>query len=231
MTNAPKIIAMLAAAVSFTFFAKNSMAQYPGMRAVNQRIDRNFMNQQMQMMQQMQMTGSRWKFNDFSPEFTFKVTLLDGSTKDVVSAIYTDSVTKKSYLLLSGKHNKATDTATQVKLYPSQTQYISRNVPRPGYFDDGTAPEKPIFGKAADTCWMFCIKKGPLSLYSFLSQTEGDDIIPSAIVGIQLNDKAILQYNEGNLKQLILQDAGAMEYFNKKKYLKAVEKFNKDAKK
>jgi hypothetical protein len=53
----------------------------------------------------------------------------------------------------------------------------------------------------------------------------------SSLIGIQLNDGPIFRYSEDNLKQMITSDNAAMEYFQKKQYIKAIRKFNHNTEK
>jgi len=88
-----------------------------------------------------------------------------------------------------------------------------------------------MYGRAADSCWMFNIKSGAISLYSNLCEEWDERYAPKTIVGIQLNDDPVIKFNPENLKKLILQDVAAMKEFDKKKHFKAIEKFNKDVEK
>lgn len=179
----------------------------------------------LEMLSQMRRTGKAFG------KYTFRITMLDSTRKEFVSAIYTDTVLKKNYLLLKDKQSKKIDSNRLIKIYPSQTLYIygtliyEHNI---GYEDP---PVDHVFGKPADSCWMFKVKTGTISVYSYICEPWNDKYSPGTVIGIQLNEGPIEKYNEENLKEMIGKDVEAMKEFDKKKYFLAIEVYNKNIKK
>ncbi|HEY8782549.1 MAG TPA: hypothetical protein VIM16_13075 [Mucilaginibacter sp.] len=180
-----------------------------------------FASQQMQtMMRMMNMRG----VTGTGDEFDFVVVLLDSTRMKITSAMYTDSATKKRFILLVDKKYSKSDTNRYKRIYPSQTLYLKRDVAR----DDESAASLYYRGKPADSCWMFKVIAGTINVYSFLSDRDFANFETSSIVGMQLNDGPIMKYSDDSLKQMIDQDSDAMRYFQKKKYLKAIRRYNYD---
>jgi hypothetical protein len=205
------------------FSAKNSWAQYPGMGAVRAGMNAQFMNQQMQM--NLQMLNMRGAIAS-AQENDFEVTMLDGTKKEVTSAMYTDTVTKKHFIVYIDKQYKRADTNRYKKIYPSQTinlvcvlavKDIDNGVP--GHYETGMP---------TDSCWMFKVISGQINAYAYAVKNENISIDPSTLVGLQLNNGAIQKFSPENLQTLIGQNAEALKYFDKKKYIKAIEQYNKD---
>lgn len=78
---------------------------------------------------------------------------------------------------------------------------------------------------------------GPISVYakSFYYLTlaangNEQEFDKGEIVGIQLNDGPIVQLTDDNLKGMLGQDAAALESLEKKKYYKAIKKYNRHTK-
>ncbi len=200
------------------------------MAPVRIKINDHFGNQMQQQMMHMQTMGMH--AGPYEPqEFNFRVTMLDNTKKDIVSAIYTDTITKKSYLTWQDKRYKRSDTNRYKKIYPSQTLYIAEVTVKEGSAGDENAPVKFFFGKPVDSCWMFKAVNGTISAYSYLNQREEEFLDPSTIVGIQLNDDPIINYTVENLKKLLAKDPEALELIEKKNYLKAIERYNKHTEK
>lgn len=86
-------------------------------------------------------------------------------------------------------------------------------------------------GVAKDSCWMFKAISGAISAYSLLSEKDELYFDPSTIVGIQLNDGEIVKFNETNLKAMVGNDIDALENIQRKNYLKAISKYNRNVEK
>jgi hypothetical protein len=179
--------------------------------------------------------GLLWNWNKASGKHKYLVTFKDSSVKETLSFMYTDTISNKSFLVFENKKVPKSDTAHHYqRIYSDQTLYISTIID----LDANTE----IYGVANDSCWAFKVISGPISVYAKtlnyltlaknLNENEFD--IPE-IVGIQLNDGPIVKLTDDNLKQMLGQDANALESLEKKKYYKAVKKYNrhteKDAKK
>ncbi|MFI5138503.1 MAG: hypothetical protein ACHQIM_11820 [Sphingobacteriales bacterium] len=198
------------------------------MGAFRQQQSQQFMNQQMNMQMQMQMhmlgvMSTGWEYN-------FLVMMRDSTKKEIKSAIYTDTTTKKHFIVLVDKKYKKTDTNRYKKIYPSQTLNLTC-VLKPKNDEDGT-PGRYLPGKPTDTCWMFKAISGPISAYSYTIENDASRIDTSTIVGIQFNNGPIVKFNEDNLKQMVGQDdINALEDIAKKNYLRAIKKYNRDIEK
>lgn len=178
-------------------------------------------NQMMQMMNMRGVTGTGGEFN-------FVVVMRDSTRLNVASALYTDSATHKRFIIFTDKKYSKKDTNRYKKIYPSQTARLIRKVSWPGDFSDPVCQGIPN-----DTCWMFKVITGPIGAYCYFSRVDlpGRDPEPFQVAGIQLNNGAIVEFSDSNLKQMIASDSTAMEYFQKKKYIKALKRFNKDSEK
>jgi len=188
---------------------------------MNQNLQRA--DQQMQlMMQTMHMRGVQ----STEQEYDFTITLRDNTTREVTSAIYTDTVAKKCFIVLIDKKYKKSDPNRYKKIYPSQTLNLTCALEQNGK-DDMTAGQQ-FRGIPKDTCWMFKVISGRINAYSFLVINENILFYPETIVGIQLNDGPIVQFNEANLKSMIINDSHAMESLEDNGLLKAILRFNND---
>jgi hypothetical protein len=224
-----KILFLASAILSLIFSANNIFAQFPGMGAVRAQQSAQFANQQMMM--QMNMVNG-WTAGAGQGK-KYQVTFKDSTVKDVVSFIYADTILHKSFLLFVNKKFPKSDTLHRFqKIYTDQTLYISTII------DHASGQE--IFGVPTDSCWMFKVIDGPLAVYAksldYLNTTvvmfvADNEFTPSAIVGIQLNDGPIEKYTKENLIKMMGQDADALEFIDKKKYYKAVKKYNQHAEK
>lgn len=224
MTQTIKTLTTLFIGILLALSVKNASAQYPGMNRVYANMNRQFANQQMNMM----MANMRYGNYYYNNKYTFYVVLKDSSQKEVTSKIYTDTTLHKSYLLLVDKKYPKSDTAHRYqKIYADQTSNIYR-------VDNSGFSEKPVTirGIANDSCWMFKAISGPITVYSLLSEPDGYNFDPSTIIGIQLKDGPIVKFTADNLKQMICQnDARALEIAENKNYLKAIKKYNRDMEK
>ena len=73
---------------------------------------------------------------------------------------------------------------------------------------------------------MFKVIPGAISVYSYLSEQEGQTFDPSTIAGIQLKEGPIVKLTEENLKQMVGDDLDALENIQRKNYLRAIKKYN-----
>ncbi|MEO3403463.1 hypothetical protein AAFN85_06150 [Mucilaginibacter sp. CAU 1740] len=167
-------------------------------------------------------------------KYIFTVTMADGTTREVNSKIYTDTTVHKSYLLFVDKSLPKTDSNRNQKIFPEQTKEISRNLALiSGNIKKADFPTPPRYykGISKDSCWMFKVISGPISAYSFLSEEEGNTFNPSTVVSIQLNNGEIVKFSEENLKAIVGNDIDALENIQRKNYLKAIKKYNRNAEK
>ncbi|MBE9585768.1 hypothetical protein IM792_15030 [Mucilaginibacter sp. JRF] len=154
-------------------------------------------------------------------KFEYTVTSTDGSTQKIKSKIYQDSASRKFYIEFVDKKAPKSDPNRIQKIYPDQTISISRVV------EYGVPP---VYGIAKDSCWMFKVINGPINAYSHFAGTS-DRYDESTIIGIQNGENMpIIAFTPDNLKLLISKDRYAMDYFTRKKYLKALKEYNNNKK-
>lgn len=145
-------------------------------------------------------------------EGSFNVTFLDSTQKIVKGIICIDS--PSCYLKWTDKSVDKKDSGRIKKIYPSQT--ISLGIA-------GTYGS--IVGKNADSCWLFKSVKGRINVYTALPW-DPDVLTDAMILYIQKEDGPLLQMNETNLGELLKDNEKAYGFFKKKKYLKAINKYN-----
>jgi len=178
------------------------------------------------MLMQMQMMNMRG-LQATDKEYDFVVTLRDSTKKEVTSAIYTDSVSRKRFIILVDKKFNKSDTNRYKKIFPAQTLNLTCVlIPRD---DDNNVPGNYLQGKPADTCWMFKAFKGRLTAYSYTINDGPFDT--SMITGIQLNDGPILKFTKENLKTMVGHDAKVLELIEDGKDIRAIKRFNRDSEK
>ena len=220
MKNTHKPLLPLFLITLFICISQNSLAQYPGMGAVRAQQSMQFAQQmQMQMMNMRSVTSS----ND---EFTFQITMRDSTKKEVTSAIYTDTSTKKHFIVWIDKRYKKSDTNRYNKIYPSQTLSLTCVlIPK----DEGNDIQGSYLpGKITDSCWMFKTIDGPINVYCYVIHNERGQVNPSTVVGIQLSNGPILAFTGENLKLMVGQNTRALELIDDKKYIRAIKKYNRD---
>jgi len=184
---------------------------------MNQNLQRA--DQQMQrMMQTMNMRGVQTTLE----EYDFVVTLRDSTKKEVKSAIYIDSVSKKRFIVLVDKKYKKTDTNRYKKIYAGQTLAISRE-----YYESNSFNARKITGRANDSCWMFKVISGPISVYSSSCEEDEYDFNQFSFIGLQLNNGPIINFSVENLKTMVGTDIEALKSIEEKNLTKAVKKYNR----
>jgi hypothetical protein len=140
----------------------------------------------------------------------------DGTGVKVKSMIHT-AEDGRHFLAIKDKSNALADSANRI--YVSETNTIT-------FFDNSS--EKNLTGIATDSCWLFKIISGKLSLYScyppalYLSNDQ--------IIAFQVNDELIQNFDPDKLRSVLVGNVKAMEIFDKKNkdnnYIRAVQKFN-----
>ncbi|WP_426671788.1 hypothetical protein ACPPVU_11175 [Mucilaginibacter sp. McL0603] len=205
-----KILSVLSFSVVFILLAETSFAQYMTFQPI--------------------LMGANWSANQRT---TYNVTFKDSSVKEVFSLMYTDTILHKNYLLFVDKNFPKSDTVHRNhKIYPDQTIYISTN--------RDIQSDKEIYGVPNDSCWMFTVIGGQLTVYArnmnYLRPASkgysySDELYEPAITGIQINDGPVLPFNADNLKKMVGQNVKALELIADKKYFRAIKRYNKDAEK
>jgi len=212
-------------------YSLNASAQHAGMAAVRAQESRQYMNQQMQMQMDMMMMSRNWR-QSAGKGSTYQVTFKDSSVKEVTSFMYIDTVLHKNFLVLvDKKFPKSDSTHRYQKIYSDQTRYISTIADYRSNTD--------IYGVPTDSCWSFKVIDGPIAVYArsfnYLTEKEGllneQELDLPTIIGVQQNDGPIEKFNKENLVKMVGQNAEVLEYIEKKKYYKAIKKYNKDAEK
>jgi hypothetical protein len=228
-----KNLIILSAGFLFVFLSKNLSAQPRGMtmNQVYHVVDKqmNKMNEANRQFQNNMLMNTNWRDN-VGQGTIYQVTFKDSTTTEVVSLMYNDTLLHKNFLLFVNKKFRRSDSVHRYqKIYTNQTLYISVIV--------DPESSKQMFGVPTDSCWMFKVIDGPLTVYAkqtyYLAAVNNPiigwpayDFDPYEIVGIQLNDGPIVKYNKENLKQMVLSDPEALAYIEKKKYYKAVKEYN-----
>ncbi|MFC0518383.1 hypothetical protein ACFFGT_29485 [Mucilaginibacter angelicae] len=223
------------APIFLLFILANCAFAQSGLPAVNSTVNRQNMDLQMGQQTPLAM-WTFWSNNNKStsnPEYTFLVTMLNGTKKEVNSRIYVDAYAHKSYLLFIDHSLAKTDTNREQVIYPEQTVEIARNLTPSPSEKHAVITSSPYYytGVAKDSCWMFKVISGSINVYSLLSEQEGKMFNPKSIVGIQLNNGPIVQYNEENLRAMIGDDLDAIESIQWKNYLKAIKIYNRNTEK
>lgn len=215
----------------FFISSSNSSAQYPGMNKVYSNIASQNARQQMDMMNNMNM-NRMWNWRQGAGKgATYHVIFKDSSVKEVVSYMYTDTESHKCFLVFVDKKFPKSDTSHRNrKIYSDETLYISTTK---DYANIET------YGVPNDSCWMFKVISGPLTVYAkslnYLVPADNfgneNELDLSSIIAIQLNDGPIVKYTTDNLKQMVGQYPDALNCVEKKKYYRAVKKYNRHAEK
>ncbi len=217
----------------FLFCTNNLFAQYPGMGAFRAQQSQQFINHQTQMMNNLRlMTNSRYSSYQ---ELEYQVQYKDSAIKKVTSYMFYDTLTKKSFLIYVNKKFPKSDTLHRYeKIYPENTLKILAPITLERY---GEKIEVNIEGMANDTCWVFKVLAGSISLHGkstdylfyYNSQFSFEaEIIPSLIVGIQLKDGPILKYNLENLTNFMADNQKCLKLLQNKKFFKAINRYNAD---
>jgi len=203
-------------------FNNTLFAQYPGMGAFRAQQTMNMANQQMQMQMQMQLSRNWLKSAGSGDDY--EVTFKDSSKKKITSFMYTDTVLHKNFIVLVDKKFAKSDSLHRNrKIYPGETLSIT--------YLSGFNGESNLNGAPVDSCWRFRVITGQLTVYGKYPDGYEEEFPASAIIAIQLKNAPEVTYSETTLGQLIANDPKAVQQFNKKKYYKAIMKFNYDAEK
>jgi len=151
-------------------------------------------------------------YGTVSQKHKFKVLMKDSSTLELVAKIDADSLTR--YLVYTDRSVKRSDSGRTKRIYPSQTLSISR---LDKYGTD------TYTGIPADSCWLFPAIKGALTAYAALAEDEIDD---SFLLYIQKGDGPLVRLTDDNLEASIKDNEKAERLLKKKKYSRAIIKFN-----
>jgi hypothetical protein len=218
----------LSICILFIFFTEVSLAQAPHVFIepnindyINSRKAKKEFDQKFKMGQMIPSTilGTSFIYNS---HYGFEILLKDSTKEKTYTAIQFDTILRKTYLVIvDKKFSKSEPDDRYKRIYPDQTLKISRI----NYSD------KSLIGTSKDSCWMFKIISGPINVYSYLSEEPGPTFNTATIIGIQMNDEPILAYNVDDLKKMVGEDKDALEDIEKKDYLGAIKRYNRNMKK
>ena len=143
----------------------------------------------------------------------FIIVFTDGRDTTVYTKLEADSTA--SYLAMENKSVGKKDPARFIKIYPSQTKYISHVDPTTG---------KDFVGQAHDSCWLFKVITGKMSAYTDLAEISVED---KFIRYVQLDDGALVGVTDPEAVKLFAGNDRAQELFVAKDYNRAVKRYNK----
>jgi hypothetical protein len=207
-------ILVLALLSSYNVFSQRGVpAAYVG--DYNRMMSRNFANMSMRNMMNMNLYKGYGYLNN--QKYKFKVLLKDSTVKEVKSKIYMDTMLHKSYLTYEDKTIKGSKKEREQRIYSNQTICITRDE----YGNDFT-------GMANDSCWLFKVIEGKINAYSPLS--EKYEIDSFYLRAYQLGNGPVLKLDSASLAPIITKSPAALKAFQKKDYLKAINKYNSDKK-
>lgn len=98
------------------------------------------------------------------------------------------------------------------EIRPSDTKSISRT----------TVEGRTFNGIPADSCWLFMVRRGRISLYSFLAEETLDYVI-----AMKNGDGPIVPLKAETLRAIMQDDPELLKLVEKKKFIKAIEAYNK----
>lgn len=143
----------------------------------------------------------------------FTVAFTDGRDTALYTKLEMDSAS--AYLVMEDKSVGKKDPGRFIKIYPSQTKYISHVDPTTG---------KDYVGQAHDSCWLFRVITGKMSAYTNLAEISVED---KFIRYVQLEDGVLLAVADPEAVKLFAGNDRAQELFVSKDYNRAVKRFNK----
>jgi hypothetical protein len=151
-------------------------------------------------------------------KYEYMVIKKDGTGAKVKSMIHT-AEDGRHFLAIKDKGNALAESSNRI--YVSETNTIT-------FFDNSSG--KNLTGIATDSCWLFKIISGKLSLYScyppalYLSNDH--------IIAFQVNDELIQNFDADKLRSVLSNNTKAVDIFDKKNkdnnYIRAVQKFNEE---
>lgn len=213
MTRLSQLGAVTALLFLFACQGKSALAQnFNYVAAAGRMVAAQNMNMQMRMMSNMNMMNSmRWNYKDnmfTNNKLTFEVLFKDSTEKEVKSKIYIDTVSRKTYIIWVDKSLDKKDPKREQKIYPAELKGME--------IYSGSYEGTYCKNLTTDSCWMFKVISGEINVYSNAL----------AIVAIQKHDGPVVPFNLSNLQEMVKDDPKANKFFDKKDYLKAINKYN-----
>ena len=148
-----------------------------------------------------------------SQKHHFTIAFTDGRDTTLYTKLLGDS--SSFYLQMENKSVGKKDSGRFIKVFPSQTKYISHLDPTTG---------KDYVGMASDSCWLFKVIAGKMNAYTDLAEISVDD---EFIRYIQVGDGPMVAITDPNAGNLFSSNERALELFTSKKYNRAVKIYNK----
>ena|ERR1700754_92461 len=143
----------------------------------------------------------------------FIIVFSDGRDTTVYTKLEADSTA--FYLTMEDKSVGKKDPGRFVKIYPSQTKYISHMDPTTG---------KDFVGQANDSCWLFKVIAGKMNAYTDLAEISVED---KFIRYVQVEGGPMVSVTDPEAVKLFAGNDRAQELFVAKDYNRAVKRFNK----
>lgn len=202
--------------VALIYYNLNVCAQVPAQYQadVNKVLSQN---QARFMQNQMRMNSSM--FNNQSTDFNLTVELKDGSRHNFNSFFYYDTILKKAYVEKIDRKLSKKDTNRVQKIYVHQTARVTAF--------ENAGLKVPSMGVITDSCWLFPVVRGTITLYAFSPQISDPNL---KIFGMQTNFGSIQPFDEQKIELLVADNPKALKEFKKKRFMKAVEIYNLSAK-
>lgn len=156
-------------------------------------------------------SGSRTVFNPaFSNyEINYYIQKKDSTGMLTRSKIYYDN-DQRHYLKIPKRKDQ--DSA---RLYASETIKIN-------YYDRSV--DKTIEGLGTDSCWLFKVLDGKISLYACFPPP--DELTNEVLMAFQILNGPIQKLSADGLREIVKDHPKSMEALEKRNYLKAVKKYN-----
>ncbi|MEJ8844397.1 hypothetical protein WG954_18530 [Lacibacter sp. H375] len=198
------------------FFSLNVCAQVPAQyRAdVNKVLSQNQTNF---MQNQMRMNSSMYK--NQSTDFNLTVELKDGRRHNFNSFFYYDTILRKAYVEKVDRKLSKKDSNRVQKIYVDETARVTAF--------ENAGLKVPAMGIVTDSCWLFPVVRGTITLYAFSPQMSDPNL---KIFGMQMNFGSIQPFNEQKIELLVANNPKALKEFKKKRFMRAVEIYNLSAK-
>lgn len=146
-------------------------------------------------------------------KYEYNVLMKDSSELLVNSIIHFDELQNKHYLVYINKKIHKGDSGRTTKIYCDETLHI-RRIDKLDY--------SSITGNATDSCWLFQSLPGKITLYSSISEPGNN----GNFVAFRYDNGPVQPLILEKLEAIIKENEKAYTIFQKKKYFKAVQKYN-----
>jgi hypothetical protein len=151
---------------------------------------------------------------EISRKHSFSVVMKDSTELVVDGKIECDSASGAYYLLWTDKKMKRSDSGRIKRIYPAQTNYISR------LNGDG---QPDFVGFSTDSCWLFPVIAGKLNVYAAIAE---EDLTEAYFLFLRKGEGPIVEFSEENLEEAMTDKEKALVLLKKRQYKKAIAKYN-----